>query len=107
MEYVPVTYKGLNPDQKDTTNILVKIFSERILKPKSVLVNPSEAREAIVQMAGNEVTLERLRRLLRPSPSGTTPATSVPVPSTSVPPSNIQPASVSRIQAFLEGRGLE
>ncbi|MED6162805.1 hypothetical protein PIB30_073993 [Stylosanthes scabra] len=63
MEYVSVTYKGLNPDQKDTTDILVKLFSERNLKPKSVLGSPSEAREAIVQMARNEVTLERLHRL--------------------------------------------
>ncbi|MED6137751.1 hypothetical protein PIB30_067924 [Stylosanthes scabra] len=26
MEYVPVTYKGLTPDQKDTADILVKLF---------------------------------------------------------------------------------
>ncbi|MED6220716.1 hypothetical protein PIB30_047473 [Stylosanthes scabra] len=47
MEYVPVTYKGLNADQKDTVDILVKLFFERNLKPKSVLGSPSEAREAI------------------------------------------------------------
>ncbi|MED6126440.1 hypothetical protein PIB30_078450 [Stylosanthes scabra] len=91
MEYVPVTYKGLNPDQKDTADILVKLFSEWNLKPKSVLGSPSKAREAIVQMAGNEVTLEQLRRLRRSSPSGFTPAVSIPAPGTSVPPSNVQP----------------
>ncbi|MED6145856.1 hypothetical protein PIB30_029087 [Stylosanthes scabra] len=47
MEYVPVTYKGLTPDQKDTADILVKLFTEWNLKPKSVLGNLSEAREAI------------------------------------------------------------
>ncbi|MED6188129.1 hypothetical protein PIB30_083086 [Stylosanthes scabra] len=47
MDYVPVTYKRLNADQKDTADLLVKLFSERNLKPKTVLSNPSEAREAI------------------------------------------------------------
>ncbi|MED6196501.1 hypothetical protein PIB30_048104 [Stylosanthes scabra] len=104
MEYVPVTYKGLNADQ-DTADILVKLFSEQNLKPKSILGSPSEAREAIVEMAGNEVTLERLRRLIRPSPSVSTPTASIPIPSSfvspphvpapgsTVPPSNIQPVS--------------
>ncbi|MED6127045.1 hypothetical protein PIB30_084339 [Stylosanthes scabra] len=91
MDYVPVTYKGLNSDQKDTTNILVKLFSERNLKPKTVLSNPSEAREAIVDMAGKEVTLERLRRLIRPGSSQSVPAVSVPAPGPSKTPVEPQP----------------
>ncbi|MED6183516.1 hypothetical protein PIB30_038537 [Stylosanthes scabra] len=47
MDYVPVTYRGLNAEQKDTADILVKLFSERNLKPKSVLGRQSEALEAI------------------------------------------------------------
>ncbi|MED6222830.1 hypothetical protein PIB30_068274 [Stylosanthes scabra] len=80
MDYVPVTYKGLNADQKDTADILVKLFSERNFKPKTVLSNPSEAREAIVDMAGKEVTLECLRRLIRPGSSQSVLAISVPAP---------------------------
>ncbi|MED6131375.1 hypothetical protein PIB30_008964 [Stylosanthes scabra] len=89
MDYVPVTYKTLNADQKDTADILVKLFFERNLKPKTVLSNPSEAREAIVDMAGKEVTLERLRRLIRPGSSQTVPA----------------PISASGNIAFPEGGG--
>ncbi|MED6185733.1 hypothetical protein PIB30_059889 [Stylosanthes scabra] len=89
MEYVPVTYKGLSADQKDTADILVNLFSDWNLKPKSILGSPSEAREAIVEMAGNEVTLECLRRLIRPSPSASTPTASILVPSSSVPPLNV------------------
>ncbi|MED6125990.1 hypothetical protein PIB30_073933 [Stylosanthes scabra] len=56
-------------------------------------------------MAWNDVTLERLRRLLRPSPFDSVPAASVPAPGTSVPPFGVQPVSVSGTQAFPEGRG--
>ncbi|MED6187544.1 hypothetical protein PIB30_077517, partial [Stylosanthes scabra] len=73
-------FPGLTADQKDTADILVKLFSERNLKPKTVLSNPSEAREAIVDMAGKEVTLERLRRLIRPGSSQSVPAISIPAP---------------------------
>ncbi|MED6145008.1 hypothetical protein PIB30_020998 [Stylosanthes scabra] len=98
MEHVPITYKGLSADQKDTADILVKLFSERNLKPKSVLGSPSEAREAIVEMAGNDVTLERLRHLLQSGSSGSMPVASMPIPSSSVPPLNVQPASTSENQ---------
>ncbi|MED6186129.1 hypothetical protein PIB30_063887 [Stylosanthes scabra] len=91
MDYVPVTYKGFNTDQKDTADILVKLFSKRNLKPKTVLSNPSEAREAIVDMAGKEVTLERLRRLIRPGSSQSVPAVSVPAPGPSKTPAEPQP----------------
>ncbi|MED6165199.1 hypothetical protein PIB30_097311 [Stylosanthes scabra] len=105
MEYVPVTYKGLNANQKVTADILVKLFSERNLKPKYVLGSPSEAHEAILKMAGNDVTLERLRRFLWSSPSNSVPAVSIPTLGTSVPPSGVQPVSVGRTQAFPESEG--
>ncbi|MED6223500.1 hypothetical protein PIB30_074512 [Stylosanthes scabra] len=105
MDYVPVTYKGLNADQKDSADILVKLFSERNMKPKTVLSNPSEAREAIVDMAGKEVTLERLRRLIRPGSSQSVPAISVPAPGSSKPPADPQPISASGNVAFPEGGG--
>ncbi|MED6162274.1 hypothetical protein PIB30_068860 [Stylosanthes scabra] len=103
MDYVPVTYKGLNADQKDTADILVKLFSERNLKPKTVLSNPSEAREAIVDMVGKEVTLERLRRLIRLGSFQSVPAVSVPAPGPSKLPVEPQPISASGNVAFPEG----
>ncbi|MED6223015.1 hypothetical protein PIB30_069952 [Stylosanthes scabra] len=101
MDYVPVTYKGLNVDQKDTADILVKLFFD--LKPKTVLSNPSEARKAILGMAGNEVTLERLRRLIRPGSSRSMPAVSVPAPGASKHPTDPQLASASGTPVFPEG----
>ncbi|MED6196850.1 hypothetical protein PIB30_051130 [Stylosanthes scabra] len=69
-DIVPVTYEGLNPDQKDTANILVFLFSKQNLAPKSLLGKPEESRRLIdistLEMAGNDVTLSRLRRLVRP-----------------------------------------
>ncbi|MED6223006.1 hypothetical protein PIB30_069842 [Stylosanthes scabra] len=105
MDYVPVTYKGLNADQKDIADILVKLFSERNLKPKTVLSNPSEAREAIADMAGKEVTLERLRRLIRPDSSQNVPAVSAPAPSPSKTPVEPQPISAGGNAVLLEGGG--
>ncbi|MED6201542.1 hypothetical protein PIB30_096113 [Stylosanthes scabra] len=105
MDYVPVTYKGLNADEKDTADILVRLFSERNLKPKTILSNPSEACEAIVEMAGNEVTLERLRRLIRPGSSRSGPVVSVPAPDMTRPPVDPQPILAGGTPAFLEGDG--
>ncbi|MED6151382.1 hypothetical protein PIB30_081993 [Stylosanthes scabra] len=105
MDYVPVTYKGLNADQKDTADILVKLFSEWNLKPKTVLSNPSEAREAIVDMAGKEVTLERLRRLIRPGSSQNVPAVFVPAPGPLKTPVGPQPILVGGDAALPEGGG--
>ncbi|MED6161320.1 hypothetical protein PIB30_059630 [Stylosanthes scabra] len=103
MDYVPVTYKGLNSDQKDTADILVKLFFERNLKPKTVLSNPSEAREAIVDMARKQVTLERLRRLTRPGSSQSVPAVPVPAPGPSRTPVEPQPVPAGDEVAFPEG----
>ncbi|MED6211536.1 hypothetical protein PIB30_074672 [Stylosanthes scabra] len=105
MDYVSVTYKGLNSDQKDTADILVKLFFERNLKPKTILSNPSEAREAIVDMAGKEVTLKRLRRLIRPGSSQSVPAVSVPAPGHSKTPVEPQPILAGDDVAFPEGGG--
>ncbi|MED6165287.1 hypothetical protein PIB30_098151 [Stylosanthes scabra] len=103
MSRLPI--KGLNTDQKDTADILVKLFSKRKLKPKTVLSNPSEAREAIVDMAGNEVTLERLHRLIRPGSSQTAPVVFVPAPGSSKLPAEPQSVSASGDVAFPEGGG--
>ncbi|MED6185058.1 hypothetical protein PIB30_053350 [Stylosanthes scabra] len=103
MDYVLVTYKGLTADQKDTADILVKLFSERNLKPKTVLSNPSEAREAIVDMAGKEVTLERLRRLIRPGSSQSVPIVSVPARGPSRAPVERQPVPADDNAALPEG----
>ncbi|MED6148471.1 hypothetical protein PIB30_053456 [Stylosanthes scabra] len=105
MDYVPITYKGLNADQNDTADILVGLFSMWNLKPKTVLSNPSEAREAIVEIAGNEVTLERLRRLIRPGSSRSVPAVSAPALGASKPPTYPQPISASDNPTFPEGGG--
>ncbi|MED6112336.1 hypothetical protein PIB30_060771 [Stylosanthes scabra] len=83
-DVVLVTYQRLNADQHDTADILVQLSSKNNLVPKSILSNPGEARKAIVEMAGNDLTLSRLRNLLRPSQAGTAlqagaaPATSGP-----------------------------
>ncbi|MED6151573.1 hypothetical protein PIB30_083784 [Stylosanthes scabra] len=106
MDYVPVTYKGLNADQKDTADILVKLFSERNLKPKTISSNPSEAREAIVDMAGKEVTLERLCPLIHPGASQSVPAIFVPAPGPSKTPVEPQPILAGGDVAFPEGGGL-
>ncbi|MED6191674.1 hypothetical protein PIB30_002481 [Stylosanthes scabra] len=52
LNYTPVTYKRLNEEQRDTTDILLWLFSKRFLKPKAVLGNSERAREEILKMAG-------------------------------------------------------
>ncbi|MED6175186.1 hypothetical protein PIB30_075996 [Stylosanthes scabra] len=66
LDYVPATYQGLNADQKDTTDILVFLFSKRNLAPNE-------------NFFGNDVTLARLRCLVRPSHVGCVPSSSGPV----------------------------
>ncbi|MED6151267.1 hypothetical protein PIB30_080936 [Stylosanthes scabra] len=72
-DVVPVTYQRLNADQRDTANVLLHLFSKNNLAPKPLVSNPGEARRAIVEMAGNNVTLSRLRNLLRPPRAGSAP----------------------------------
>ncbi|MED6197219.1 hypothetical protein PIB30_054643 [Stylosanthes scabra] len=100
-EIVPATYQQLNADQRDTADILVHLFAQNNLNPKFLMNNSDEARKAVVEMAGNDVTLARLRRLIRPAP-----AKSLPSPSTAVPPGgarSVPVESVGKTQAEPEG----
>ncbi|MED6206447.1 hypothetical protein PIB30_026776 [Stylosanthes scabra] len=75
----PVKYEGLNADKRDTTDILTFLFSKNNLSSKTLLGSPEESRKAIARMAGNDVTLARLRRLIRPAPSQSLqPSSAVP-----------------------------
>ncbi|MED6126451.1 hypothetical protein PIB30_078593 [Stylosanthes scabra] len=100
-EIVPATYQPLNADQRVPADILVHLFAQNNLNPKFLMNNSDEARKAVVEMAGNDVTLARLRRLIRPAP-----AKSLPSPSTAVPPSgacSVPAESVGKTQAEPEG----
>ncbi|MED6140996.1 hypothetical protein PIB30_099037 [Stylosanthes scabra] len=100
-EIVPATYQQLNADQRDTADILVHLFAQNNLNPKFLMNNSDEARKALVEMVGNDVTLARLRRLIQPAP-----AKSLPSPSTAVPQSgahSVPADSVGKTQAELEG----
>ncbi|MED6161577.1 hypothetical protein PIB30_062070 [Stylosanthes scabra] len=77
-DIVSVTYQRLNAEQKDTADILVHLFTKNNLAPKSLLTNSEEARRVIVEMAGNDVTLARLRNILRPPPTRAIPTSSGP-----------------------------
>ncbi|MED6199467.1 hypothetical protein PIB30_076203 [Stylosanthes scabra] len=79
-EIVPATYQRLNADQLDTADILVHLFAQNNLNPKFLMNNSDEARKAVVEMAGNDVTLARLRRLVRPAPAKSLPSSSTAVP---------------------------
>ncbi|MED6131903.1 hypothetical protein PIB30_014349 [Stylosanthes scabra] len=70
LNYTPVLYRTLNDEQRDTTDVLLWLFSKRPLKPKAVLGNPEHAREAIVKMAGRNKTLAQLRRVMQANPQG-------------------------------------
>ncbi|MED6177613.1 hypothetical protein PIB30_099812 [Stylosanthes scabra] len=76
-----VKYEGLNADKRDTADILTFLFSKNNLSSKSLLGSPEESRKAIVKMAGNDVTLSRLRRLIRPTLTRSLPSSSAPVAS--------------------------
>ncbi|MED6120306.1 hypothetical protein PIB30_019629 [Stylosanthes scabra] len=78
-DVAPVTYEGLRAEQKQTVDVLTSLFSDQILKPKSLLSHPEEARKEIsnVKMAGGDVTLSRLRHLIRSSVSVAVPVTPV------------------------------
>ncbi|MED6171081.1 hypothetical protein PIB30_037280 [Stylosanthes scabra] len=79
LNYTPVTYKKLNEDQRDRTDILLWLFSKHHLKPKAVLGNPKRSREAILEMAGKNKTLALLRQGLSfSSPSSGQTSLSVP-----------------------------
>ncbi|MED6156858.1 hypothetical protein PIB30_018224 [Stylosanthes scabra] len=70
VNYVPTAYRKLNEEQRDTTDILLWLFSQRVLKPKAILGNPERARTTIVKMAGRNKTLANLRRVMVANPQG-------------------------------------
>ncbi|MED6216763.1 hypothetical protein PIB30_010792 [Stylosanthes scabra] len=79
-DIAPVKYEGLNADKRDTADILTFLFSKYNLSSKSLLSSPEESRKAIAKMAGNDATLSRLRRLIRPAPAKSLPSTSAAIP---------------------------
>ncbi|MED6194621.1 hypothetical protein PIB30_030247 [Stylosanthes scabra] len=78
-DIAPVKYEGLNAHKRDTTDILTFLFSKNNLSSKSLLGSPEESRKAIAKMAGNDATLSRLHRLIRPTPTRSLPSSSMPV----------------------------
>ncbi|MED6217652.1 hypothetical protein PIB30_019602 [Stylosanthes scabra] len=65
-DVAPVTYKGLRAHQKEIVDVLISLFSKKNLAPKVLLGRPEDARRDVVRMAGNDVTLNRLRGLVCP-----------------------------------------
>ncbi|MED6175069.1 hypothetical protein PIB30_075026 [Stylosanthes scabra] len=88
-DVAPVTYKGLRADQKDVVDILTTLFNKNNLAPKAILSRPEEARRDVVRMNGNDVTLNKLRGLVRQLAVGGVvgATTSAAVPARSVPSS--------------------
>ncbi|MED6118167.1 hypothetical protein PIB30_000147 [Stylosanthes scabra] len=70
LNYVPVSYKSLNEEQRDTADVLLWLFSKQNLSPKAILGNPERARATIVKMAGKNKTLANLRRAMVANPQG-------------------------------------
>ncbi|MED6148320.1 hypothetical protein PIB30_052047 [Stylosanthes scabra] len=99
-DIAPVKYDGLNVDKRNTTDILTFFFSKNNLSSKSLLNRPEESRKAIAKMVGNDVTLARLRRLVRPAPARSLPSSSaVPASAARVVPVE----SVAKTQADPDG----
>ncbi|MED6164039.1 hypothetical protein PIB30_085835 [Stylosanthes scabra] len=76
----PVKYEGLNTNKKDTADILTFLFSKNNLSSNPLLGSLEESRKAIAKMAGNDVTLSRLRRLIHPALTRSLPSSSAVVP---------------------------
>ncbi|MED6204077.1 hypothetical protein PIB30_005804 [Stylosanthes scabra] len=70
VNYVPVSYRKMNEEQRDTADVLLWLFSGRVLKAKTVLGNPECARALIVKMTGKNITLANLRRAMAANPQG-------------------------------------
>ncbi|MED6109890.1 hypothetical protein PIB30_037806 [Stylosanthes scabra] len=47
VNYVPVSYKRLNDDQRDTADILLWLFSKQNLSPEALLGNPEPSRKSV------------------------------------------------------------
>ncbi|MED6171907.1 hypothetical protein PIB30_045304 [Stylosanthes scabra] len=78
-DVAPITYKGLRAEQKDTIDVLTTLFAKNNLAPKALLGRSDEARRDVVKMAGNNVTLNRLRHLTRPVASAGAAVPTTPV----------------------------
>ncbi|MED6143728.1 hypothetical protein PIB30_008675 [Stylosanthes scabra] len=78
-DVAPVTYKGLRAHQRDTVDVLTTLFAQNNLAPNVLLGRPEDARGDVVSMAGNNVTLNRLRGLVRPSPLAGAAVSTTPV----------------------------
>ncbi|MED6162839.1 hypothetical protein PIB30_074267 [Stylosanthes scabra] len=98
-DIAPVTYQGLNANQKDRTDIPTFLFSKNNLSSKSLLGNPEEARRAILEMGGNDVTLACLRNLLHPPPARVIPTATGPSSVGRVVSPPIVPATETRVVA--------
>ncbi|MED6166395.1 hypothetical protein PIB30_108826, partial [Stylosanthes scabra] len=99
-DIAPVKYDGLNADKRDTADILTFLFSNNNLSSKSLLNSPEESRKAIAKMAGNNTTLARLRRLVRPVPAKSLPSSStVPARSTQAEPDGGSSTDAGRVGA--------
>ncbi|MED6180152.1 hypothetical protein PIB30_007663 [Stylosanthes scabra] len=70
VNYVPVSYRKLNEEQRDTADVLLWLFSKRCLKPKAILGHSDRARKTIVKMAGKNTTLSKLRQVMQANPQG-------------------------------------
>ncbi|MED6182602.1 hypothetical protein PIB30_030082 [Stylosanthes scabra] len=70
VNYVPVSYRKLNDEQRDTADILLWLFSKQNLMPKAILGNPERARKSIVEMAVWNKTLANLHQYMVANPQG-------------------------------------
>ncbi|MED6155661.1 hypothetical protein PIB30_007169 [Stylosanthes scabra] len=70
VNYVPVSYRKLNEEQRDTADVLLWLFSKRCLKLKAILGNPERAKVTIVKMARKNTTLSKLRQVMQANPQG-------------------------------------
>ncbi|MED6161140.1 hypothetical protein PIB30_057932 [Stylosanthes scabra] len=70
LNYIPMMYKRLNVDQRDTADVLLWLFSKRRLKEKAVLGDYERAKRVIVKTAGHNTTLARLRVIMQSNPQG-------------------------------------
>ncbi|MED6160223.1 hypothetical protein PIB30_049315 [Stylosanthes scabra] len=111
-DIAPVKYDGLNVDKRDTADILTFLFSKNNLSSKSLLNSSEESRKAIAKMTGNNVTLARLRRLVRPPPAKSLPSSSaIPasaarsVPAESVGRTQVEPDAGSSTDVGNVGAG--
>ncbi|MED6109380.1 hypothetical protein PIB30_033076 [Stylosanthes scabra] len=106
-DVAPVTYKGLRANQKETVDVLTALFSRNNLTLKVLLGRPEDAQRDVgmkslfivltlkcifmfrtygillyfsaMSMAGNDAMLNRLRGLVRPSPSAGAAVPTTPV----------------------------